>query len=60
MSTQDQEYMEMHLEWRADITGNEEIVIDESVFEEIYKLQEEQNEQVRSDYRERVFRHATL
>ena len=60
MSTQDQEYMKMHLEWRADITGNGEIVIDESVFEEIYKLQEEQNEQVRSDYRERVIRHTTL
>lgn len=47
MSTQDQEYMKMHLEWSADITGNEEIVIDESVFEEIYRMQEEQDDKER-------------
>lgn len=35
-----EEYMALHLEWRSEITGGEEIVIDESVFEEIYKLQE--------------------
>ena len=58
MSTQDQEYMKMHLEWRADITGNEEIVIDESVFEEIYKLQEE--EYVPGNYRDRVSGHSAV
>lgn len=47
MSTQGQEYMKMHLEWRADITGNGEIVIDESVFEEIYRLQEAQDDKER-------------
>lgn len=60
MKTTDESYMDLHLVWRADITGNEDIEIDESVFEEIYQLQEEQDEQVHSSHRERIFRYTTL
>lgn len=35
------EYMQLHILWSKDFeTDPEEIVIDESVFEEIYRLQE--------------------
>lgn len=49
------EYMNLHLEWRSDITGNGEsditgngeIVIDEAIFEEIYRMQEAQDDKER-------------
>ena len=43
MNTQEKEYMDLHLVWRSDIDPIKDIVIDESVFEEIYRLQEEQD-----------------
>ena len=41
MNTQEKEYMELHLLWRSEIAPTEDIEIDEAVFEEIYKMQEE-------------------
>lgn len=41
MNTQEKEYMELHLLWRSEIAPTEDIEIDEAVFEEIYKTQEE-------------------
>lgn len=41
------EYLRLHLEWREQINPTEDIQIDESVFEEIYKLQEEQDDKER-------------
>ena len=41
MRATDKEYMELHLLWRSEIDATEPIEIDEEVFEEIYKMQEE-------------------
>lgn len=41
MRVTDREYMELHLLWRSEIAPTEDIEIDETVFEEIYKMQEE-------------------
>ena len=42
MRTTDEEYMSLHLLWRSEIDSTEPIEIDEDVFEEIYKMQKEQ------------------
>lgn len=39
----DRAYMDLHVLWRSEIRPTEDIEIDESVFEEIYKMQEEQD-----------------
>lgn len=44
MNTQEKDYMKMHLLWRSEINSTDDIQIDETVFEEIYKLQEEQED----------------
>ena len=41
MRATDKDYMELHLLWRSEIGPTETIEIDEAVFEEIYKMQEE-------------------
>lgn len=41
----DREYLDLHLVWRSEIMPTEDIEIDETVFEEIYKMQEETNVQ---------------
>ena len=41
MNTQEKEYMKLHLLWRSEIKPTEDIQIDESVFEEIYQMQQE-------------------
>lgn len=39
------EYLHLHVMWRSEIKPPEGAEIDETVFEEIYKMQEEQEEQ---------------
>ena len=41
----DREYLDLHLVWRSEIMPMEDVEIDETVFEEIYKMQEETNVQ---------------
>lgn len=43
MKATDEQYMDLHLVWRSEIQPTEDIQIDEAVFEEIYKEQEENN-----------------
>lgn len=37
------EYLHLHVMWRSEIKPPEDAEIDESVFEEIYRMQEGQN-----------------
>lgn len=46
MKATDKEYMDMIVLWRSEIRPKE-VEIDETVFEEIYKLQEEQDDKER-------------
>lgn len=41
------DYMKLHLEWREEIRPPDDAEIDESVFDEIYKMQEEQDDEER-------------
>lgn len=47
MNTQDKEYMNMHVLWRSEIKPPEGAEIDETVFEEIYRIQEEEDDKER-------------
>lgn len=41
------EYLKLHLLWRSEIRPPEEAQIDESVFEEIYRMQEASDDEKR-------------
>lgn len=43
----DKEYLKLHLLWRSEIRPPEGTQIDESVFEEIYRMQEGNNDKER-------------
>lgn len=41
------DYMKLHLEWREEIRPPDDAEIDEKVFDEIYKMQEEEDDEKR-------------
>ena len=47
MNTHDKEYMSMHVLWRSEIKPPEGAEIDETVFEEIYRMQEGKDDKER-------------
>ena len=52
MKTTNKEYLDLHLIWRSEIGPKEDIEIDETVFADIYKMQEDENVQSNDSRRE--------
>lgn len=48
MTDKDKAFLDLHLVYRDEIRPTEDVTIDETVFEEIYRLQEEENERLQS------------
>lgn len=44
MNANDPRYLELHTVWRSEIMPTEDVQIDETVFEEIYRLQEKEEQ----------------
>ena len=48
MTAKEKAFLDLHLVYRDEIRPTEDVTIDETVFEEIYRLQEEEHERVSS------------
>ena len=52
MTAKEKAFLDLHLVYRDEIRPTEDVTIDETVFEEIYKLQEEEPNGKRSNAEE--------
>lgn len=50
MTGREKAFLDLHLVYRDEIRPTEDVTIDETVFEEIYKIQEEEDDERNQDH----------